>query len=360
MRILCITSQRASVTNVRPEAQIFIGLQQLGCTVTVMTEPDSQYLPIMQAAGITVVPLAISGKFDRRARQAISAQLPYQDIVYAFNNNAIANALGAARQATAKFVTYRGQTGNISRWDPFAYLTHLHPRVDCIVCVADAVRQSLVPHLRHPEKAVTIYKGHDLGWYNDVAPAELSSLGLSDSDIAVLCVSNYRPRKGIEALIRSFDGLPANIHLLLVGKGTDHPRLQRLARNHLEASRFHPLGYRSEVLPLTAAADIAVLPALRREGLPKSIIEAMACGIATVVTDTGGNAELVADQQTGLVVPANNSDALAAAILALASDSEKRAAMGRAGRQRIDRHFNVRETVTQTYQLFSRLLQDAV
>ena len=356
MRLLCITSQRASLTNVRPEAEIFIGLQKCGWQVTVMTETDSGYAPKMREAGLAVSNLHVRSKFDRRARAAIAAELSRNDIVYAFNNNAIANTVAVASDSSARVVTYRGQTGNISRWDPFAYLTHLHPRVDRIVCVADAVRQSMAGQLRDPSRAVTIYKGHDLSWYDEVAPAELNGLGVSASDIAVVCVSNYRPRKGIESLIESFAELPENIHLLLVGAGTDDPRLARLAHRHIESHRFHPLGFHNEVLPLTAAADIAVLPALRREGLPKTVIEAMACGVPAIVTDTGGNAELVRHNETGLVVSPGDISGLASAILQLAGNSERRTEMGRAGRQRIETHFNVRDTITRHHELFSELL----
>ena len=358
MNVLCITSQHATLTNVRPEAEIFIGLQRAGYNVTVMTEADSDYAPRMRAAGIEIVDFASQGKFSRHSIRAIRAQLDGKDIVYAFTNNTIANTVRAARGLPVKVVTYRGQTGNLSRFDPTAYLTHLHPRVDAIICVADTVRASVARELRDPGKAVTVYKGHDLAWYRDIAPAQRAALGIGDDAPIVLCVSNYRPRKGLECLIEAFAGVATDAHLVLAGQGTDSAALATLARRHgIDASRWHALGHVDDVLPLNAAAAIAVLPALKREGLPKSVIEAMALGVAPVVSDTGGNAELVEHGVSGLVFPPGDTQALAAALQRLLQQPAERAAFGGAARERIGTQFTTQRTVRETLAVFERLLR---
>ncbi|MDH3590168.1 MAG: glycosyltransferase, partial [Gammaproteobacteria bacterium] len=254
---------RASITNVRPEAEWFIGLQRAGAQITLMTEADAPYATLSRDAGIKVIDFETHGKFDR-AFLRIGTQLGNTDLVFAMNNNAIANAVLAVRGSDVRLVTYRGQTGNISRWNPSCYLTHLNRHVDKIICVADAVRRSVAAELRDPTKAVTIYKGHDLNWY-DVEAADLATIGIDDDAPRVICVSNYRPRKGIEILIDSFAHIDTRAHLLLVGKGMDNGHLARRADTHIDETCFHPLGYQEDALALTAAADIAVLPALRRE-----------------------------------------------------------------------------------------------
>lgn len=358
MNVLCLTSQRATLTNVRPEAEMFIGLQQSGCKVTVMTEADSDYAPRMRDAGIEVIDFRSRGKFSLRSIREVRAQLPGYDIAYAFTNPTIANTVRAARDAPVKVVTYRGQTGNLSRFDPTSYLTHLHPRVDAIICVADAVRASVARELRDPHKAVTVYKGHDLAWYRDVRPADRATLGVHDDAPIVLCVSNYRPRKGLEWLIESFSAVATDAHLLLAGNGTDSEALAAVAaRCGLEPRRFHALGHVDDVLPINAAADIAVLAALKREGLPKSVIEAMALGVAPVVSDTGGNAELVEHGVSGLVVPPGDTSALTAALGRLLREREERAAFAAAARERIGTHFTTTRTVRETLAVFERLLQ---
>ncbi|MDH3588876.1 MAG: glycosyltransferase, partial [Gammaproteobacteria bacterium] len=95
----------------------------------------------------------------------------------------------------------------------------------------------------------------------------------------------------------------------------------------------------------------------RREGLPKTIIEAMACGVVPVVTDTGGNAELVVHRESGLVVAAGDELALAGAIQELCNDVGLRRKLAAAARQRIGTHFNINDTVSKTMELFHTLLR---
>lgn len=356
MRVLCITSHRGSVTNVRPEAECFIGLQQAGVNMTVMTQKDSVYADRMVEAGIRLVDFEPGGKIDLHAIRFIRTELRRgHDIVHLFNNRAISNGLIAAIGLPVRAVTYRGQTGNVRRYDPTAYLTHLSPRVDCITCVAEAVRTDLIANGVPASKAVTIYKGHDLAWYR-ADPADLAPVGVPPGACVVAMVANARPRKGIDVLLEAARALPpdAPCHILLIGAGME--RYASAAAGLPPHVRAHVLGWRQDAAELTAACQIAVLPALRREGLPKSIIEAMAYGVTPVVTDTGGNAELVRHGESGLVVPPGDPEALAGAIARLCRDPALRQRMGAAARARIDTHFNISTSVRQTLELYRRLL----
>ena len=97
--------------------------------------------------------------------------------------------------------------------------------------------------------------------------------------------------------------------------------------------RVRLLGYRSDIAELLRAADIFVL-ASHREGMPRSIIEAMMCGLPVVSTDIRGSREEVVDGKTGLLVPVNDPVSLAAAVNELVANAEKRSSMGTAGRKR--------------------------
>jgi glycosyltransferase involved in cell wall biosynthesis len=98
-------------------------------------------------------------------------------------------------------------------------------------------------------------------------------------------------------------------------------------RRSIDASplpdHFHPVGYRDEVLTLVAACDGGVLPATKREGLPKTVIEAMALGLSVVVTRTVGSPELIVDGECGYVVEPNDPEGLAASLQKLSDDSER-------------------------------------
>ena len=237
----------------------------------------------------------------------------------------------------------------------------MNPRVDRIVCVAEAIRRYFLG-LRFlwwrlpPEKVVTIYKGHDLAWYRD-APADLSAVGVPAGAFAVCCVANWRPRKGVEVLIAALALLPSDapIHLLLVGD-MGHATLDKIIAAHPYRERIHVLGMRKDAPAVAAACNVAVLPSLRREGLPKTVIEAMAYGVPTIVTDVGGSPELVQHEISGIIVPPGDAKALAAAILRLWQQPELARALGRGGRDRIERDFSNRSTVARTVALYRELV----
>lgn len=104
------------------------------------------------------------------------------------------------------------------------------------------------------------------------------------------------------------------------------------------------LGHRNDMAELMAQAHMVVLPSYR-EGLPKVLIEAAACGRAVITTDVPGCRDAIADEKTGLLVPAKDADALAQAIRRLLGNPRACAAMGAAGRKRAEQIFDVRAVV---------------
>jgi glycosyltransferase involved in cell wall biosynthesis len=205
-------------------------------------------------------------------------------------------------------------------------------------------------------RPVTIYKGHDLDWYT-AQPADLRELGIPQGAFTIACVANYRPRKGIEVLVEALAELPpdCNAHLLLIGQ-MDSPRLTAAIRHAGVEARVHRFGFRADAPSITAACDLFVLPSVRREGLARSLIEAMAYGIAPVVTDCGGSPELVRDEQCGLVVPVRDPAALGAAIIRLWADPELRRRLGAAARDRIANDFRIETTIEKTLRLYEELM----
>ncbi|OZI38786.1 glycosyltransferase family 1 protein [Bordetella genomosp. 5] len=115
------------------------------------------------------------------------------------------------------------------------------------------------------------------------------------------------------------------------------------------------LGERRDVADLYAASHIAVLPSYR-EGLPKSLIEAAACGRAVVTTDVPGCRDAIEPGETGLLVPPKNATALAGAIAALAVDPTRRQALGAAGRRLAEREFSIADVCRRHLEIYARLI----
>lgn len=189
-------------------------------------------------------------------------------------------------------------------------------------------------------------------------------LGLGAGDGPVVCISGRLVReKGfldlIEAWPRVLEGLP-KAKLLVVGGAlrSDRRNIEtelraEIARRGLGES-VRMLGYRSDVVELLCVSDLFVLPSWR-EGMPVSIMEAMACGLPVVATDIRGSREEVVHGRTGLLVPVRDPARLAAAILEILNDPRKRKEMGELGRERAERLFDEREFIARQREVYQQL-----
>ncbi|MGD8323897.1 MAG: glycosyltransferase family 4 protein [Gammaproteobacteria bacterium] len=359
--MLCVT-----LYGDRAEAATFIGLHRNGCDVTVYCMPESPYIEAFRSAGMRVIDGGFRARFDRDAIRRLRAELGRvdYDIVHLLHNKPVSNGLRAlAAFPKPKVVVYRGIVGNVSVWNPLSWLRYLHPRIDRVICVAEAVRQYFLSlrllWFRLPsERFVTIHKGHEISWY-ETAPADLGQFDLPLDSFVVGCVANLRPRKGVHVLVEAFGLLPSNlpIYLLLVGN-MDSETLDRAIDTNPNAARIRKAGFQRSAPAIVATCDVAVLPTLRREGLPKTVIEAMVAGVAPIVTNVGGSPELVEHGRSGLVVPPGDAQALADAIMKLYREPALRRRLGEAARQRIATEFRSDVTVARTLALYHELLAE--
>jgi len=344
----------------RSETGLCQGLVAAGCKVLLATIPDTN-TGELRKAGVQIVSFSVRHRLDWKAARHLAAiTAEYQpDIVHAMQNKTLAVALLGLGKTRAKLVGYRGTIGHLSRWDPAAWLTYLHPRLDRIVCVSNAVRDYLLSHRIPAWKLVTIYKGHDPGWYTAAHRSELAALGVPSNALVVGFSGNMRRVKGVDVLLEAARILRDrnNLRFLLVGERRDS-RLERLVAQEPVRSRTIWTGFRSDAAALTGACDMFVMPSVAREGLPKSLVEAMAQGVPPIVTAVGGMPEVVIHGQCGLVVPPKSSAALAAAISQLADNPELRTRLGAEARARIAHHFHIAHTVQGHLALYRQLVSD--
>jgi glycosyltransferase involved in cell wall biosynthesis len=119
------------------------------------------------------------------------------------------------------------------------------------------------------------------------------------------------------------------------------------------------VGRQGDMAAIYAEADIACLPTFYPEGIPKSLIEAAACGLPIVTTDWPGCRDVVADGENGILVPIKDPRAIADALEKLARDPSLRAEMGRKGRARVERDFAVETITRKTLELYRELLAES-
>lgn len=240
----------------------------------------------------------------------------------------------------------------IERW--------LHGKMGVVLGNSRAVVSQLKEEGVPNEKLGLIYNGLDPKAFKATGTKRQlrRNLDLPARALVLVTVANFIPYKGHADLLTAVSAvrhqLPANWFLLLVGR--DDGIAEEL-RDRAEAlgimSNVRWLGERHDVHDVLAAADIGVLPS-HEEGLSNSILEAMPMSLPIVVTDVGGNAEVVVDGQSGLVVPPRDPTGLGEAILALSLDPKLRREMGKSARHRIRTQFSLDTAVDQYWRLYTQ------
>jgi sugar transferase (PEP-CTERM/EpsH1 system associated) len=200
------------------------------------------------------------------------------------------------------------------------------------------------------DRVTPIYNGVDAVAFHPRAGRRppLGPPGFAGEDAIVIgTVGRVQPVKNQECLVRAFlnavgrsPALREKLRLVLLGDG---PLLDRL-RQMLEAAGAADLawlpGERLDIAESMRAMDVFALPSLS-EGTSNTILEAMASGLPVIATRVGGNPELVADERTGQLVPSNDAEALAAAILAYVEDPGRRMEHGAQGRRTVEQRFSM-------------------
>lgn len=185
-----------------------------------------------------------------------------------------------------------------------------------------------------------------------------AELGRAEDDFVVGIVARLSAQKAHEVLFRAVatcaEAVP-NIHLVVIGGGDRDAELRRLSHELGIYSRTTFLGVRRDVDELLPGFDVACLSSVH-EGVPITLLEAMAAGLPVVATDCGSIRDLVEDGEQGFVVPVGDAPALAQRLEQLARDESLRAQFGKSGRALVEREYRIDITARR----YEELLHDLV
>ena len=191
----------------------------------------------------------------------------------------------------------------------------------------------------------------------DAARVRGQLVGSETADL-VLCVARLQPQKGIDDLVTAAELLRRRLPTLRVvvaGGGPDEARLRATIVERQLDGVVHLLGFRSDVDELLAAADVFCLPS-RHEGLPVSLLEAMAAGLPCVSTAVGGVPTLIDDERTGLLVAPNEPAMLAGALERALIDRALAARLGRAAKRHVAARHSIEAVARRYAGLYAELM----
>jgi glycosyltransferase involved in cell wall biosynthesis len=237
----------------------------------------------------------------------------------------------------------------------------LKRRCDRNIGVGEVVRQALIVNEGIPAGRVgVIYNGVDLSPYRQAPPDRATicrELNVEDDAFIIMQVARLVPIKDHQTALKALHALHhPRARLVIVGEGPEESAIREtVARLGLQ-DRVRMLGLRSDVSRLLQAADVFLLSSIN-EGIPLTVLEAMAAGLPVVSTSAGGVGEVVLDGQTGLLAPVGDAEELARHLLRLASDEAERKRMGEAGRQRAFALFDEEQMLASYERLYREMLR---
>jgi glycosyltransferase involved in cell wall biosynthesis len=352
-------------------------LQRRGWRVEVFCLTDRGAMaPVLEQAGIAVHaarPLRPGAGLAARAWRLIRTSVRFCtflrerkfDIVHFFLPAAyIVGGICALVAGQHHLVCSRRSLNEYQRRHPFAAFVErrLHPRMSAVLGNSNAVLSQLAGEGVPRERLQLVYNGINTTPFAQTHGRALvrGELGIPSDGFMLVIVANLIPYKGhadlLQALAMVKNRLPSTWRLVCVGR--DDGILESLvAQTRALKLSEHViwLGARNDVPNLLAAADLGIL-ASHEEGFSNALLEYMAAGLAVVVTDVGGNAEAVIHEKTGLVVPSRSPPDMADAIAEMAAHDDRRIAMGRAGKERVQQCFALDRCIAAYEKLYSKLL----
>jgi glycosyltransferase involved in cell wall biosynthesis len=339
------------------------GLRAMGQRAALVAHPDGE-LRRRAAEGLDLIPIAPRAEMDLSAAWRLSRVLKRltPDVVHAHDPHGLAMAslglsLGGASSGgrapalvASRRVDFHLKGNSLSRWK--------HRQVDCFIAASEAIRRILLADGVPENQAVTVHEGIDVDRVKSVPAVDVhEAFWLPHHAPVVGNVAALVPHKGQRYLIEAAHLVVQEIpdaRFVILGEGELRDQLERQVReHHLEKHVLLP-GFRTDVMGCLKSFDLFVMSSVT-EGLGTSLLDAMACSRPIVATSAGGIPEVVADGETGLLVPPRDQASMANAIVTLLNDAPRRGQMGLAGLARVRDRFTVERMVAETAAVYARV-----
>jgi glycosyltransferase involved in cell wall biosynthesis len=337
-----------------------MGLRGLGHRTILVAHAEGE-LRQRAKEGLELFPLAPRTEMDLGAAWKLARLIKQlrPDVIHAHDPHGVAMAGIALSMSTlpspppllaSRRVDFHLKGSSLSRWK--------YRQVDCFICASEAIRQILVADGVPEDRTVTVHEGIDLERVEAAPPARLhEELWLPHHAPLVGNVAALVPHKGQRHLVEAAALVVRQVpdaRFVIAGEGELRQALERQIKEHHLEKHVLLAGFRPDVLSVHKAFDIFVMSSVT-EGLGTSLLDAMACAKPVVATTAGGIPEVVADGETGLLVPPRDHHALAEALVRLLNDAALRQRLGRAGLARVREHFTAERMVRETLAVYARV-----
>lgn len=337
-----------------------LGLRTIGHRAALVAHPDGE-LARRASEGHNLIRLAPRHELDLAAGWRLARLLRQlrPDIVHAHDPHGVAMAALALSFSppeprlpliASRRVDFHMRGNSFSRWK--------YRQVDCFIAASEMIRAMVIEDGIPASQVATVHEGIDVDRVVAAVPVNIhAEFWLPTHAPVVGNVAALVPHKGqkhlVEAAALAVRHVP-DARFIIAGEGELRAALERQIKDlHLE-KHVILTGFRADVLGLLKSFNLFVMSSVT-EGLGTSLLDAMAASRPIVATRAGGIPEVVADGETGVLVPPRDGAALADAIVRLLNDRAARETMGRAGLARVRERFSAERMVRETAAVYERM-----
>jgi len=337
-----------------------MGLRALRHRAALVAHPEGELYRRM-SEGTDLIPLAPRNEIDLAAAWRLSRVLKQYrpDVVHAHDPHGVAMAATALSiislspspaLVASRRIEFRIGHNSFSRWK--------YDQVNCVIAISEAVRERLIADGIPRAKTTVVHEGVDVERIAHLRPANVHAAFFLPTHAPIVGnIGALVPQKGQHHLIDAAAIVVRHIpdaRFVIAGEGELRPQLEdQIKRKHLERHVFLA-GFRTDALELLKGFDLFALSSLH-EGMCTSLVDAMAASKAAVATAVGGVPEVMADGESGYLVPAKDHEAMAQRIIDLLQDESLRRRMGEAALRRARERFTVERMVKGTIDVYEQL-----
>lgn len=359
MKIVHVETGRQFLGGAQQVIWLLQGLEARGIDNLLVCTRHSAIEAVAADAGIPVTSLPCAGELDLafiwRLRRVLNREAP--DLVHCHSRRG-ADFLGGQAAAMAGLPAIVSR--RVDNIEPAVMSALRYRRFVKVVAISENIAEVLRQAGVSDDRLVVIRSAVDARQMNQQPDRDVlkREFGIDTGAFAIAIVAQLIPRKGhrylLEALA-SLKGRYPGLHLEVFGNGVLEDTLRRLTAALGLNDKVHFAGYREDLDDYLSSFDLLVHPAIR-EGLGVAMLKASAAGVPVIAFDVAGAREIVEHEQTGLLVPTEDSESLAAAIARLIDDTALRRRLGANGRVRMQKEFSIDNMVDQYMKTYQAVL----
>ncbi|HOK08509.1 MAG TPA: glycosyltransferase family 4 protein [Candidatus Hydrogenedens sp.] len=359
MHVLHIDEQMTWRGGEQQACWLIQGLINKGFKIFAVGKKDSEFIKKLNTiSGVITITLPLSSEFDLYSAWKIAqiAKKEKIDIIHAHTSHAHSIAIisklfyNKPKIVVSRRVSFPPHNNFVSKWK--------YNHVDIILPVSFYVAKILKENNIPEQKICVVRSSIDLSHIQN-QPYSKSNFNIDNNTYVLFNAGALVPHKDQITLIKAFKKVLKqipNCMLLIAGDGPLKETLQKeITANDLEGNVLL-LGYRKDIPQIIKMSDVYVSSSWS-EGLGTSVLEALACEKPVVATEAGGVPEMVINNKTGLLVPAQNPTLLAEAITYILKNPQKALDMAKQGKKHIEDYFTVQRMVEETISVYQKLIE---